>query len=408
MEPALSAASPVLVLLAAGKGTRFGLDRPKCIQLVHDTPLARHSIDSFRRLSPAPPICLVGHRHEEVAAALGPGNLFVLSDNPAGGTALAAYEAFCVPTLLETNPLLVITMGDRIVPPSVFVELCETHQAGETEAALTFLTAIYEPPKNHGKGRIERDAEGRVLRLVEEKDIQALDDAQARQRLLALTEGNCPLYVIRAALLHRHLGTLTNENAQGQYYLTDLVERVRQEGGEIRTVTTTPASPEYDLLCSDVTRPEDLALLEGTLSSSKGLLFPEQLEVDAAARAILHGRPPAQVASIARQLREIFETIRAERLDFDPHRPIGIGIAGGRLRIAFMHPDMARFFGPRVANADWRRVARRRRTGHRADAIGRGSRHPPVPRQPALPRIGELAALRSRRSLSRRRGFRLP
>lgn len=330
--------APVLVLLAAGKGTRFGQD-PKCIQLVHGTPLARHSIDSFRRLSAGPAICLVGYRHEDVAKALGADNVFVLTSNSAGGTALAAFEAFAVPGLLEANPLLVITMGDRIVPPSTFLHLTATHAGAD----LTLLTAEYQPPKNRGKGRILRDESGRVLRIVEDKDAQAHPE---RERLLALTEGNCPLYCIRAATLHRHLAALTNDNAQEQYYLTDIVERIAREGGEIRTITTTPAQPEYDLLCSDVTRPDDLALLEGMLSSARGLLFPEQLEVDEAARQIREGRPRQQVAAIARQLREALDVIQQEELAFDAQAPVALGIAGGRLRIAFMHPDMARFYGP--------------------------------------------------------------
>ena len=82
----LCADAPVLVILAAGKGTRFGHE-PKCIQPVHGTPLARHSIDAFRRFSSSPVICLVGYRHQQVAAALGADVTYFLSDDPAGGTA---------------------------------------------------------------------------------------------------------------------------------------------------------------------------------------------------------------------------------------------------------------------------------------------------------------------------------
>ena len=143
-----------------------------------------------------------------MSAALGNDILYVRSDDPAGGTAFAAFEAFSVPGLMECNPLLIISMGDRIVPPSVFRNLCEIHRAGAHEAGLTFLTALYEPPKNHGKGRVLRDQSGRVVRIAEERDILAEPDAAARQALLDVTEGNCPLYVVRAAILRRYLENL--------------------------------------------------------------------------------------------------------------------------------------------------------------------------------------------------------
>ncbi len=342
---AYSADAPVLVLLAAGKGTRFGQD-PKCIQPVHGTPLARYSIDAFARLSPSPAVCLVGYRHQEVAMALGAGPVYVRSDNPAGGTAFAAFEAFSVPGLREANPLLIITMGDRIVPPSIFGRLCETHQAGAREADLTFLSAEYQPPRNAGKGRVLRDGTGRVLRIIEERDILAESDAAARQALLNLTEGNCPLYAIRAEKLFRQLEPLTNGNVQGQYYLTDIVEAISRADGDIRTITTTVADREYDLLCSDVTRPMDLALLEGTLDAARDLLLPDDREIAETASALLADRPPAQAAAIARQLAELQQVVAQEKLEFAADQPIGLGLSGGRLRIAFMHPDMMRFLGP--------------------------------------------------------------
>lgn len=342
-QGSFKAEQPVLILLAAGKGTRFG-EEPKCAQLVNGKPLARHSIEAFRQYSASPTVCVVGYRHEEVAAKLGNDNIYVRSDNPAGGTAFAVYEAFSIPGFEPENPVVIITMGDRIVPISVFRRLHQTHLAGRREADLTLLTAIYEPPRNRGKGRVIRGADRKVLGIVEQKDIDALPDENVRQSLEDLTEGNCPLYAIRAQTLRRHLEHLSNDNAQGQYYLTDLIEVIRHSGGEIRTITTTTSDPEYDLLCSDVTRPMDLALLEGVLTSSKNTGAPGAPGVEQAASIIRAERPPGQVASIAAQLEEL--AAAATKLGFQPDRPVAIGISGGRLRIAFMHPDMGRFFGP--------------------------------------------------------------
>jgi hypothetical protein len=341
----IAADRPVLVVLAAGKGTRFG-QSPKCAEPVCGVPLARHSIEAFRGFSPSPSVCLVGYRHQEVAAALGGDNIFVLSDRTDGGTAFAAFEAFSVPGLREANPILIVTMGDRVVGADVFRRLHETHVLGPREADLTLLSAVYEPPRNRGKGRLVRDTARRVLRIVEQRDIDLIEDGAERTALEETTEGNCPLYAVRAATLYRHLGSLTNDNAQGQYYLTDIVERIVREGGEIRTITTTPADPDYDLLCCDVTRPMDLALLEGILTSRRRGVSAPAVDVDAAAKAILADRPAGQAAAIAEQLEELVQLAARERLGFRDDRPVGIGVAGGRIRIAFMHPDMGRFFGP--------------------------------------------------------------
>ena len=335
----------VLITLVAGKGTRFGKD-PKCIQSVHGLPLASHSIDSFRRIGNSSVICIVGYMYQDVVSALGEDNIYVLTDNPTGGTAFAAMEAFCVPELLESDPLLIITMGDRIIPSSIFRRLIRKHQEGGQEADLTFLTAIYEPPKNTGKGRVIRNDAGKVLSITEEKDIIAEEDQITRQSLLNIKEGNCPLYAVRASILHRHLSGVKNNNAQGQYYLTDIIESISQREGDIRTITTSVIEPEYDLLTSDVTQPMDLAMLEGILSSKIGLLLPEEMEVEEAAKKIVADRPLGQVASVIRQLEELQSLIKKEKLGFDLDKPVGIGITGGRLRIAFMHPDMSRFFGP--------------------------------------------------------------
>ncbi len=338
--------SPVLVLLAAGKGTRFGAS-PKCIQKVAGLPLARHTVHAFRRCFPGPIIGIIGYRHEEVAAALGNDLFYVRSENPVGGTAFAVYESFCLPEMEKVDPPVFIAMGDRVVPAIIFERLWAEHRRGEQPADLTFLTAQYEPPRHQGKGRILRDTNGRVVRIIEERDLQAEADGLARQALANLTEGNCPLYLIRARLLRRLLAEMKPNNAQGQYYLTDIVAALATRGGDIRTVTTGPADREYDLLVADLTRPEDLPILEALALARRDLLREgEEREVEAAIEHLIKDRPAGQVASFARQLAELLEGEQREGLRFEPDAPVAIGLSGGRLRIAFMHPDMARFYGP--------------------------------------------------------------
>ena len=101
----ITADAPVLVVLVAGKGTRFGQE-PKCIQRIHGTPLARHSIEAFHRFSPSPVICLVGYRYGEVPIfyrrfGLSPAPEFVelYPGGGAVGVRLSRYDA--LPQLIQ-------------------------------------------------------------------------------------------------------------------------------------------------------------------------------------------------------------------------------------------------------------------------------------------------------------------
>ncbi len=337
---------PVLVMLAAGKGTRFG-KAPKCIQPVGGIPLARHTIDAFRSLIASTVLCLVNYREDEVMASLGGDIVYIHSADPTGGTAFAAYEIFSVPGLCERNPIIVIAMGDRIVYETVLGKIMRIHSGNGCEAQLTLLSALYQPPRQAGKGRILRDSAGRVQRIVEQPDIDAVTDAVQRRRLHETTEANCPLYVIRAATLRHYLGQLTRNNAQNQYYITDIAAAITRDNGEVRTLTISDADPEHDLLCADVTRPRDLALLEGMLNKSDISPLPGRHdEIKQAALRICRDRPVGQVAAIAAQISELLEMAHRDRLGYDDRQPVSLGISGGRLRIAFMHPDMGRFFAP--------------------------------------------------------------
>ena len=314
---------------------------------MHVKPLARYSIDAFRGLGSKDVVCIVGYRYAEVSAALGADNLYVRSANATGGTAFAVFEAFSISDLEEYNPPLVICMGDRAVPASTFRQLQETHGSGDDEADLTLLTAEYVPPAHRGKGRILRDAAGKVQRIVEERDIFNHPPGPHQDALLAMTEGNCPLYMIRARTLLRYLGDLSNANAQGQYYLTDIVEAIVRDGGEIPhgNHAALGAGIRIALFGRPPSR-RDITRLKQMLTTITDLSTPDEQEAESLALAIAAHRPEGQVSSIASQLEELAHMVQRERLGLDPDRPVGIGISGGRLRLAFMHPDMVRFYGP--------------------------------------------------------------
>lgn len=329
--PRIDAAQPQLVLLAAGRGTRFG-DEPKCAHPVLGVPLARYTIASFAGSSANPAICVVGYRADEVMRRLGARNRYLRSGNPTGGTAWAALEAAANPELLAADPLLCIAMGDRIVPPEVFARLLSRHHASRND--LTFLSIRLPPREREGKGRVVFGPDGCVRAIREQRDIDAVGDADERAALQAIDVANCPLYLLRSRLARDELRKLDRANAQGQYYLTDIVAAIAGSGGRVGTETVEEGDPAFALLSCDLTRPQDLPAMERAVRASG---FAELVE---AAETIRRDRPEGQLQAIARQLHDLCS------VDLDPGREVGIGISGGRLRIAFMHPDMVRFYGP--------------------------------------------------------------
>jgi hypothetical protein len=327
----IDAAQPQLVLLAAGRGTRFG-DDPKCVHPIRGVPLARLTIASFACSSTNPAICMVGYRADEVMRKLGTGNRYLRSGNPTGGTAWAALEAVANPELLDADPLVCIAMGDRIVPPEIFARIIARHYADRND--LTFLSIRLPPRSREGKGRVVFDAGGSVRAIREQKDVDATEDEDEQAALKALDVVNCPLYLLRSRRARDELRRLGRANAQGQYYVTDLVSAIAASGGRVGTETIDETDPAFAILSCDLTRPQDIPAMERAVKASG---FSELID---GARAIRSDRPEGQLRAIAWQLHDLCS------VELDPDRSVGIGIAGGRLRIAFMHPDMVRFYGP--------------------------------------------------------------
>ncbi len=211
--------SPInIVILAAGKGTRMYSDKPKVLHALAGKPLVQHVLDCATSLQPQQMCVVYGHGGEAVPQAMQQyGAKFVIQE-PQLGTGHAVQQA--MPHLPDGSRTLVL-YGD--VPLIRHSTLHQMQQAGE---GLVLLTVYLENPT--GYGRIVRDQQGDVQCIVEEKD------ATAEQR--EIREVNTGILLAPTEKLRTWLGNLGNNNAQGEYYLTDVVAMAVQQGLTVHTV----------------------------------------------------------------------------------------------------------------------------------------------------------------------------
>jgi bifunctional UDP-N-acetylglucosamine pyrophosphorylase/glucosamine-1-phosphate N-acetyltransferase len=204
-----------VVVLAAGMGKRMQSRVPKVLHRIAGKPLLVHALDAARALQPAPArLCVVyGHGGEMVRAACAASDLSFARQEPQLGTGHAVLQA--LPHLDESAATLVL-YGDV---PLVRTETL-TALVNASSDALGILTVVLDDPS--GYGRIVRDASGRVTGIVEEKD------ASAAQK--AIREINTGIMLLPRGKLGRWLHSLTDDNAQREYYLTDVVRLALRDG----------------------------------------------------------------------------------------------------------------------------------------------------------------------------------
>ncbi|SER00811.1 bifunctional UDP-N-acetylglucosamine diphosphorylase/glucosamine-1-phosphate N-acetyltransferase GlmU [Giesbergeria anulus] len=217
--------SPIdILIMAAGKGTRMKSRRPKVLHRLAGRALLQHVLDTAAQLQPRSAIVITGHEAATVEAAMaashGPSADFALKfarQEPQLGTGHAVQQA--VPLLAGDGTVLVLS-GD--VPLTQGDTLRDLIAASQTAVggALALLTVTLPDPT--GYGRIVRAATGAVQGIVEHKD------ASAAQR--AITEVYSGIMAVPAQRLAGWLARLTNTNAQGEYYLTDIVAMAVQDG----------------------------------------------------------------------------------------------------------------------------------------------------------------------------------
>ena len=231
-----------VVVLAAGKGTRMRSKLPKVLHPLAGKALLHHVLDAARALDAAKLCVVVGHEAEQVRAASAASDVVFVEQMPQLGTGHALQLA--APHLNDAHPT-----GD--VPLTHVDTLQRLLSAAQKGVAL--LTVNLQDPS--GYGRIVRDEAGAVLKNVEHKD------ATEAERLIQ--EVNTGVLIAPTLLLKKWLSQLSNDNAQGEYYLTDVIGMAVNDGVPVNT-----AQPEHAWETLGVNSKAQLAELEAVLRSN--------------------------------------------------------------------------------------------------------------------------------------------
>ncbi len=227
-----SSAPPVAaIILAAGKSTRMKSKTPKPLHPVCGIPMTQHIINTCREAGVERIIVVVGHEAEKVKTGLGSSVEYALQEVPRGtGDAVRSAESL----LKDWTGTVLILAGDvPLLPAEPLQNLITQHHA--SQAAVTLMTMQMKNPT--GYGRIVRNQAGTVQRIVEQKD------ATPEER--EITECNPSIYAFRSPALWSSLAEVKPINAQGEFYFTDTLQILNEQGEKVDALTG--VDPQYVL-----------------------------------------------------------------------------------------------------------------------------------------------------------------
>jgi bifunctional UDP-N-acetylglucosamine pyrophosphorylase/glucosamine-1-phosphate N-acetyltransferase len=208
------------VILAAGKGTRMKSDLAKVLHVLEGKPLLYYCLQAAKLAGAEKIIVIVGYQADMVRQEFAANGCIFVEQKPQLGTGHAVLQAKEV--LAGYQGKTVILSGDvPLLKPETIRSLIKNHIT--TGAAITVLTT--NPPDASGYGRIIKGADGKIAKIVEERDATA-DEKQ-------VGEINTGIYCADTALLFEALGKVKNDNDQKEYYLTDIVDIARREGRKV-------------------------------------------------------------------------------------------------------------------------------------------------------------------------------
>lgn len=210
-----------IVILAAGKGSRMKSASPKVIHHLAGKPMLQHVVDTSRLMKPEQILVVIGHESEQVIDMMqGQGLLFVEQGEQLG-TGHAVMQ--CKDQIAPGNDILVLYGDVPLIKQSTLVDLIEQ---GKQDNVVCLLSFIAQDP--YGYGRIVRTEQGHVSSIVEEKD--------ASDEIRLIKESNSGILYIKGSEYEELLAELDNDNAQQEYYLTDVVKHAVDKGHAVNAV----------------------------------------------------------------------------------------------------------------------------------------------------------------------------
>lgn len=209
----------ITIILAAGKGTRMKSKLPKVLHCAGGKSMLRHVLDAAKQAGSTRNIAIVGFGHEQVEQAVGTQAEIVLQKEQLG-TGHAVMQA--EPLLKDYSGSIMVLCGDTpLITGEMLHKFYEEHVSSGAKASV--LTTFMPDP--FGYGRIIRLLDGSIEKIVEQKD--------ATERERAINEINTGIYCFDANALFESLKKVKNDNAQGEYYLPDVLSILREEGQKI-------------------------------------------------------------------------------------------------------------------------------------------------------------------------------
>ena len=311
-----------VVILAAGKGKRMHSNLPKVLHPLAGKPLLGHVLDTARALAPESLCVVVGHGGEVVRQAVAAPDVQFGEQSPQLGTGHAVQQA--LPYLGQGSHTLVLYGDVPLVQASTLKRLLVAAQDG-----LAILTVALDNPQ--GYGRILRNPAGQVTAIVEEKDAS---DAQR-----AIQEVNTGIMAIPTARLADWLGALSNNNAQGEYYLTDLIGLAVAQGVPVRTAH--PEGPWEVLGVNSKTQLAELErILQGRIAAQlleEGVRLADPARLDVRGELVC-GRDVGIDVGCVFEGRVVLE----EAVEVGPYCVLkNVTVAAGARIAAFSHLDSA-------------------------------------------------------------------